>query len=107
MTREGSCIRRWCRGQRKGPLVDVRARALYASPVTTSILDEKEIARLIKAIDPASPPSSLPNPAAAETVETKPVSLNELIDRFRGLLTPEEADAIERTIEENCERMDD
>ena len=81
------------------------ALAPYRLPVTTSILDENEIARLIKAMDPATPLGSIP--PATESPEAKPVSLAELAERAKGLFTPEEAEALARRIEESCERLDD
>jgi hypothetical protein len=90
----------------KDPRVDVPTHAPYAFSVTTSILDEKEIARLLKQVEPAAPLPSVPDPDT-KNISDKPVSLNELIDRFRGLLTAEEAEAMEHAIEENCERLDD
>ncbi len=71
--------------------------------MTTSILDAKELERLLGETAPMDISASSP----ADEASLKPVSLNDLIDRLRGLLTPEEADSMERAINESCERLDD
>jgi hypothetical protein len=70
--------------------------------VTTSILDSKELQKLLGEVE-----KKWPNTGTSIDEVPKPVSLDELIDRLNGLLTPAEAEAMERTIEESCERLDD
>jgi hypothetical protein len=70
--------------------------------MTTSVLDSKELKKLLGEVEKKSPATT-----ASGDETPMPVSLDELIDRLKGLLTPAEADAMERTIEESCERLDD
>jgi hypothetical protein len=70
--------------------------------VTTSILDSEELQKLLGEVEKKSP-----NTGTSSDELPKPVSLDELIDRLNGLLTAAEAEAMERTIEESCERLDD
>jgi len=72
--------------------------------MTVSTLDVEELKKVLfrdegTTVRPAS--NSL------KETPTKPVSGQDLIDRAKGLFTPEEADALARRIEESCEQLDD
>jgi hypothetical protein len=72
--------------------------------MTTSLLDVEELKKFLPS-DLAATVEATPI-RLRETPITKPVSIQELMDRAEGLFTTEELDALARRIDESCERID-
>ena len=70
--------------------------------MTTSVLDVEELKKHLSD-DKSVSAASLSNKMTSE----KPVSGQDLIERAKGLFTPEEANALGHRIEESCEQIDD
>jgi hypothetical protein len=72
--------------------------------MTVSILDVEELKKVLFRDE-----TETVRPASNRLKETpaKPVSGLDLVERAKGLFTPEEADALAHRIEESCEQLDD
>jgi hypothetical protein len=83
--------------------IDCLIAVPYSEAVTTSIINVEEMKKIL----PPEYATELASAFLASEENGEPVSLRDLMDRAKGLFTPEEAEALGRRIEESCEQIDD